>query len=96
MTRENGLFEPWNATRDAAHPVRWSPADGDTPAYLTLKGAAERLAGYGIAADVARSTLLAGQQLRTPFAFYQIDTPIDTPPDVPPGLTDPPPKGERD
>ncbi len=65
--------EPFSDRCDAEHPVLWQPADGDTPAYLTLKGAVERLAGYGYDADSARRVLLAGHPLRTPFAFYRID-----------------------
>jgi hypothetical protein len=68
------LVEPFSRQRDAAHPVRWSPADGDTPAYLTLKGAVERLSCFynddppGWIAE----TLHSGP-LRTPYAFYAID-----------------------
>ena len=77
-TTPTDLQEPFARERDDAHPVRWSPADGDTPAYLTLKGAAERLARYfgGDPADY-EADLLCGGPTRTPFAFYQIDDPID-------------------
>lgn len=67
------LREPFSTTRDEAHPVRWSPADGDTPAYLTLKGAVERLTGYGYDPVEVRAGLLAHRPYRTPFAFYMID-----------------------
>jgi hypothetical protein len=69
------LYEPFARERDALHPVRWSPADGDTPAFLTLKGAAERLFNYGIgeSVDDVAAMLQAGTLLRTPFAFYAID-----------------------
>jgi hypothetical protein len=69
------LKEPFSTTRDEQHPVRWSPADGDTPAYLTLKGALERLAGYGYEAAETRERLLRHVPVRTPFAFYMIDEP---------------------
>ena len=67
------LKEPFSSTRDDQHPVRWSPADGDTPAYLTLKGAVERLAGYGHDPVEAEARLRRHQPIRTPFAFYMID-----------------------
>lgn len=67
------LAEPFSERRDAEHPVTWQPADGDTPAYITLKGACERLAGYGHDPEAARRTLLDGHPIRTPFAFYRID-----------------------
>jgi hypothetical protein len=67
------LSEPFARERDTNHPVRWSPADGDMPAYLTVKGAAERLERYGVSS--AEHSLLAGAVLRTPFAFYAIDEP---------------------
>lgn len=72
---------PFARFRDADHPVRWSPADGDTPAYLTIKGAAERLRRY-FPADFARDfeeDLKAGQILRTPFAYYAIDEALPLP-----------------
>lgn len=76
-TTTTRLQEPWSRERDAAHPVRWSPADGDTPAYLTLKGAAERLASYygdpERDVDFWTGALQDGRPLRTPFAFYQVD-----------------------
>jgi hypothetical protein len=79
------LTEPFSRTRDEQHPVRWSPADGDTPAYLTLKGAGERLARYfgethtdpDEAAQMWIAELQTGRPLRTPFAFYQIDEETD-------------------
>lgn len=67
------MKEPFSDTRDAEHPVRWSPADGDTPAYLTLKGAVERLTRDGGDPEKVREHLLRGGQERTMFAFYQID-----------------------
>lgn len=68
------LKEPFARFRDAQHPVRWSPADGDTPAYLTLKGAGERLARYsGGDPTEYEGLLLTGRLLRTPFAYYAID-----------------------
>lgn len=70
MTRDG---EPWAERLDCAHPVRWSPADGDTPRYLTLAGAVERLSRDGGDADAIRAGLLAGQVYRTAFAFYKID-----------------------
>lgn len=69
----DNLKEPFSFFRDTEHPVRWSPADGDTPVYLTVKGALERLAGYHIDPAVTERTLLSGVPLRTPFAFYMID-----------------------
>lgn len=76
MATAEQLQEPWSRTRDAEHPVRWSPADGDTPAYLTLRGAAERLSGYRTdSVDDIAALLLQGVPLRTPFAFYAIDEP---------------------
>lgn len=70
----NDLREPFSRTRDDAHPVRWSPADGDTPAYLTLRGAVERLAGYYTDEPPwIETTLRKGVPIRTPFAFYMID-----------------------
>lgn len=69
------LQEPWARERDTEHPVRWSPADGDTPAFLTLKGAVERLTRDGGNPAAVRDGLLAGRPYRTMFAFYQIDEP---------------------
>lgn len=67
------LAEPFARERDSEHPVRWSPADGDTPAYLTLKGAVERLTRDGGDPVAVREGLQAGRQFRTMFAFYQLD-----------------------
>lgn len=81
-TTATDLQEPFARERDAEHPVRWSPADGDTPAYLTLKGAAERLARFfgrgqdwteAQAVEWYCAELATGRPLRTPFAFYQVD-----------------------
>jgi hypothetical protein len=77
MPDPSQLSEPFSNRRDAQHPVRWSPADGDTPAYLTLKGAVERLTRWGIVN--AEQSLLAGALLRTDFAFYAIDDPDEDP-----------------
>jgi hypothetical protein len=77
MPSPSQLSEPFSNRRDAQHPVRWSPADGDTPAYLTLKGAAERLERYGV--SNAEQSLLGGALLRTRIAFYAIDDPAEDP-----------------
>lgn len=67
------MREPFSETLDREHPVRWSPADGDTPMYLTLKGAIERLGSWGFDPERVEAYLLEGGSLRTSFAFYQID-----------------------
>lgn len=73
MTTDVILREPFSSTRDEQHPVTWQPADGDEPAYLTLKGAVERLAGYGHDPAMAERILRDGHPLRTPYAFYKIE-----------------------
>jgi hypothetical protein len=75
------LDEPFSRTQDRDHPVRWSPADGDTPAYLTLKGAAERLASHFALdrKDVEwyAYELAAGRRFQTAVAFYVVDEPFE-------------------
>jgi hypothetical protein len=73
-TPTEDMAEPFSRQRNAEHPVRWSPADGDTPAYLTLKGAGERLAKTnGGDPKEYEGLLLEGRLLRSMFAFYAID-----------------------
>jgi hypothetical protein len=67
------MQEPFSTTRDEQHPVRWSPADGDTPAYLTLKGAVERLSRWFGDTEEIAAGLKRGQVFRTDFAFYKVD-----------------------
>lgn len=68
------LDEPWSRHADDEHPIRWSPADGDTPAHLTLEEAIERLLRGGAYDDreSVEALLRQGVTLRTEFAFYQL------------------------
>jgi hypothetical protein len=73
--------DPWSDVLDAEHPVRWRPADDDHPGlrapdkFITLKGAADRLARYGFWHETTVDDLVAGRELRTPYASYSLELP---------------------
>ena len=69
------MKEPFSDRPDAEHPVRWNSADGNETAWITRKGAVERLEGYGMDPAFVREhfSALGRGPLRTPFAFYELD-----------------------